>query len=56
VRIHFSHPQQEESYIDESTAFFILMTFPFYEQEWDIVGYVLDEVFGHEGDGSDEDN
>mmetsp|Transcript_29055 Transcript_29055/g.78626 ORF Transcript_29055/g.78626 Transcript_29055/m.78626 type:complete len:310 (+) Transcript_29055:268-1197(+) len=28
------------------TAFFLLMTFPFYEQEWDLVGYLLEEIFG----------
>ena len=32
--------------IDEATAFFLLMTFPFYEHEWDIVGFVLNSVFG----------
>ena len=30
----------------EATAFFLLMTFPFYEQEWDLVGYLLEEIFG----------
>jgi hypothetical protein len=30
----------------EATAFFLLMTFPFYEQEWDLVGFLLDEIFG----------
>lgn len=34
--------------MDEDKAFFLLMTFPFYEHEWDLVGYVLDEVFGME--------
>lgn len=32
--------------MDEATAFFLLMSFPFYEAEWDLVGYVLDSVFG----------
>jgi hypothetical protein len=40
--------------MDEGTAFFLLMTFPFYESEWDLVGYVLDEVFGG-GDGEEID-
>ena len=43
---------------DEATAFFLLMTFPFYESaEWDLVGYVLESVFGYESDddkGGDE--
>jgi hypothetical protein len=38
----------------EATAFFLLMTFPFYEQEWDIVGYVLDQIFGSDSDDEDE--
>lgn len=31
---------------DEYTTFFLLMTFPFYEHEWDLVGFALDSVFG----------
>ena len=38
--------------MQEDTAFFLLMTFPFYEQEWDLVGFVLEEMFG---DGEDEE-
>jgi len=40
--------------MEEGTSFFLLMTFPFYEHEWDLVGYVLDEVFGC-GDDEGED-
>jgi hypothetical protein len=36
----------------EATAFFLLMSFPYYEHEWDLIGYVLDQVFG--GDSDDE--
>lgn len=36
----------------EGTAFFLLMTFPFYEHEWDLVGYLLEEIFG---DGEEEE-
>jgi len=36
--------------MDEATAFFLLMTFPFYEHEWDLVGFVLDAVFGFTDD------
>ena len=39
----------------DGTAFFLLMTFPYYEHEWDIVGYVLAEVFGGDDDNSDDD-
>jgi hypothetical protein len=34
------------------------MTFPFYEHEWDLVGFVLDTVFAEsidEGNGDDYD-
>ena len=41
--------------LTEGTAFFLLMTFPFYEHEWDLVGYVLDEVFGSESDDDEEE-
>ena len=40
--------------MDEGAAFFLLMTFPFYEHEWDLVGYVLDQVFGGESDNDEE--
>lgn len=40
--------------MEEGTAFFLLMTFPFFEHEWDLVGYVLDEVFGS-GEEEEED-
>ena len=39
--------------IDETGFFFLLMTFPFYEQEWDLVGFVLDTVFA-ESNSDDE--
>lgn len=45
------------SSLDELTATFVLLTFPFYEQEWEIVNYVLESVFDiHPGaiSGSDE--
>jgi hypothetical protein len=38
--------------MSDGTAFFLLMTFPFYENEWDLVGFLLDEIFGDE----DEDD
>jgi hypothetical protein len=40
--------------INEATAFFLLMTFPFYEHEWDLVGFTLDSVFGFNDD--DDEN
>jgi hypothetical protein len=40
--------------MNEGTAFFLLMTFPYYEHEWDLVGYVLDTIFG-DGDEDEED-
>jgi hypothetical protein len=40
--------------MDEYTIFFFLMTFPFYEHEWDLVGYVLEAVFGETNDDDDD--
>jgi hypothetical protein len=40
--------------MDDGTAFFLLMTFPFFEHEWDIVGFVLDQIFGGETDDEEE--
>ncbi|GKY98314.1 hypothetical protein MPSEU_000789000 [Mayamaea pseudoterrestris] len=41
--------------MDESTAFFLLMCFPFYESEWDMVGFVLASVFRSSCDDNDGD-
>lgn len=38
--------------LDESSSIFFFMTFPFYEHEWDLVGFVLDSVFGGGDDES----
>lgn len=38
------------------TMFFFLMTFPFYEHEWDLVGFLLQAVFDSDSiDGSDDE-
>jgi hypothetical protein len=42
--------------MEEGTGFFLLMTFPFMEHEWDLTGYVLDEVFGCDEDDHDEED
>ena len=39
--------------VDDATAFFLLMSFPFYEMEFDLVDWILDAVFGPE-DEKDE--
>lgn len=39
--------------LEDGTAFFLLMTFPFFEHEWDLVGFVLDQFFG--GDSDEEE-
>lgn len=39
----------------DGTAFFLLMTFPFFEHEWDIVGFVLDQFFGGDSDDDEEE-
>lgn len=42
--------------LDESSLVFFLMTFPFYEHEWDLVGFILDTVFDTEDDSSASDS
>lgn len=43
--------------LTDGTALFLLMTFPYYEHEWDLIGFVLDQAFGRESDDvcDDED-
>ena len=41
--------------IHDGTAFFLLTTFPFFDHEWDIVGFVLDQFFG-DGDSDHDDD
>ena len=38
--------QSKRDEMHDGVAFFMMMTFPFYEQEWDLVGYLIEEVFG----------
>lgn len=38
--------------LDDQGVFYLLMTFPFYETEWDIIGFLMDSVFDSI-DGSD---
>eukprot|EP00521_Asterionellopsis_glacialis_P015029 CAMPEP_0195309434 /NCGR_PEP_ID=MMETSP0707-20130614/38736_1 /TAXON_ID=33640 /ORGANISM="Asterionellopsis glacialis, Strain CCMP134" /LENGTH=268 /DNA_ID=CAMNT_0040373731 /DNA_START=93 /DNA_END=899 /DNA_ORIENTATION=+ len=38
--------------MDHGASIFLLMTFPFYEHEWDLAGFLIDTVFGG---GSDEE-
>lgn len=40
--------------MEEGPLFFLLMTFPYWEHEWDLVGFVLDAVFGEEEDDDDD--
>ena len=40
--------------MQDATAFFLLMSFPFYEMEFDLTGYILDAVFGPDDDEEDE--
>jgi hypothetical protein len=39
--------------LDDNHLIFLLLAIPFYEQEWDLVGYLLESVFD-ENDSSDE--
>ena len=45
---------------DEATSIYFLMTFPFFEHEWDLLGFLLDAVFGDQSDdesnGDDDDD
>lgn len=41
--------------LDAQNAIFLLMTFPYYEHEWDLFGFLLECVFGCEEDESDDD-
>lgn len=36
--------------MEETDIVFFLLTFPFYENEWDIVGFVINSVFGNDED------
>ena len=40
--------------LDAQNVIFLLMTFPYYEHEWDIFGFLLDCVFGGDEDQDDE--
>jgi hypothetical protein len=40
--------------LNAENSLFFLMTFPFCEHEWDIFGFLLDCVFGGDGNDSDE--
>lgn len=40
---------------DEATTIYFLMSFPFFEHEWDLLGFLLDVVFGGDGDDSSEE-
>jgi len=46
---------QVDNDMDVSTILFILMTFPFYEHEWDLVSFLLDAVLGDEEDDEGDD-
>jgi hypothetical protein len=41
--------------MEDVTAFFLLMSFPFYEVEFDLVGFILEAVFGPDDDGDEDD-
>ena len=43
--------EHEHNY-DDVTIFFWLMTFPFYEHEWDLIGFLLQAVFDNDDDNS----
>ena len=44
--------------LDEKSVFYFLMSFPFYEHEWDIAGFIFDALFDdddEDGDVEDDD-
>jgi hypothetical protein len=42
--------------LNDRSVFYFLLTFPFYEHEWDIPGFVLDALFDDDDDDDDEDD
>jgi hypothetical protein len=36
--------------VEDEFMLFLLMTFPYWEQEWDLVGFALDAIFGDDDD------
>jgi hypothetical protein len=40
--------------LDEMASVYFLMSFPFYEHEWDLVGFLMDSIFGEDQDHDDE--
>ena len=40
--------------LDEKSVFHFLLTFPFYEHEWDIAGFIFDALFDDEDDDDDD--
>ena len=56
------NPENVVSFLDhmninfnEQSVFYFLLTFPFYEHEWDISGFLLTALFDDEGDYEDEE-
>ena len=45
-----------KSNLDDAATLYLLMTFPFYEHEWDIVGYLMDTVFDQMDDDDETDD
>ena len=45
-----------KSKLDDAATLYLLMTFPFYEHEWDIVGYLMDTVFDQMDDDDETDD
>mmetsp|Transcript_16605 Transcript_16605/g.24388 ORF Transcript_16605/g.24388 Transcript_16605/m.24388 type:complete len:384 (+) Transcript_16605:171-1322(+) len=41
---------------DGPEVIYFLMTFPFYEHEWDLVGFLLEAVFGMDDDDDEDDD
>jgi len=42
--------------LTESSIFYFLLTFPYYEHEWDIAGLILSSIYNDDDDDNDDNN
>ena len=59
----YIHPENVVAFLDRTnlnlndrSVFYFLLTFPFYEHEWDIPGFVFGALFDDDDDDDDDDN
>ena len=42
--------------LTESSIFYFLLTFPYYEHEWDVAGLILSSIYNDDVDDDDDDD